>query len=83
MIMIAHDGVGRHVDGKDIRQKDDSVQYPLAPVLEILTGLRIMSAQKSATYAAGNAVIERGSLQGDEFTSWAGHPDLRAVRMGW
>jgi len=63
---------GVTTDGKDIRQKDDSVQNPLASVLEILTRQDILATQKSASYTAGNAVIERSGLMGDEFTSWGG-----------
>jgi len=72
MIMIARNGVGRHVDGKDLKQKGDPVQNPLAPVLEILTRQGIDDAQESATYAAGNTVRERVVLQGDEIASWGG-----------
>ena len=68
--MVAHHRIGRHIDGKDVRQFLDARGNPATAVLKALAAVVVVPAQEGPAHAARDAVVPGGIGQADEGGSW-------------
>jgi len=57
--MVAHDGIGKQINGEYRAQQFDAIDDPLAAVFEIKTGMGIFTTQECTPHASGDAVVIR------------------------
>jgi len=62
--VVAHDGVSRHVDGKDPCKLLDAICDPTAAMVEIHPGNSVLSAQKGTAHTAADAVVPKECHRG-------------------
>ena len=73
MYMVAHHRVGVHANGKDLRQLQQALLYPLAPMLIGRSIVRIDTAQPCPAHTPRDAVIEAGSVGIDKKAAGGSH----------
>ena len=66
VMVIGHDSIGAHINGKDLCERQDSVFDPLAAVFKAFVGDGVLPAQKSPPHATGRAVVVGCGIQRDE-----------------
>ena len=66
VVVVAHHRIGRHINGKDVRQLFDAGGNPAPAVLEVLAAVVVVPAQKGAAYAARDAVVPGGVGEADD-----------------
>jgi hypothetical protein len=59
MVMIMQNGIGTQLNGKHGGQQFDAINDPLATMFKVKAGKGVFATQKSASDAAGNAVVVR------------------------
>lgn len=65
MIVIRHNGISRHVNGKDLNQRKEFILNPATTVFKVLPGEGIDTTQKCPTDTTRDTVIIRGRFQRD------------------
>jgi len=75
---LVPDRVGIDRYSKAVGQLEHAVLDPLPPVLEVLSGSAIKTAEKGAPDAAAYAVEEPRLLVADQLASWIGHAEMLA-----
>lgn len=71
--MVAHDGLGAHVHGKDLAQEMNPLDDPAPPMGEIPPGQCIQSAQELPPHTPGNQVVVGRGIQLDQRFAGQGH----------
>jgi len=57
--VVAHDGIGTQVNGKNGTQKFDAIDDPLTAVLEVKACLRILATKEGPAYTSRDAMVIR------------------------
>jgi hypothetical protein len=63
MIVIGHHRIGADIDGKDPAYREHALPDPLSAVLVALPGKSILTTEKGAAHAAGDAMVVGGGFQ--------------------
>ena len=66
MVVVAHHGVGRHVNGEHRGQLADAGFYPTPAVVKVLASGSVLAAQKSAAHTAVHHVVPRRVGEGNQ-----------------
>jgi hypothetical protein len=71
--MIAHHSIGADIDSKALGKCEQALFYPVSPMLERPSTLKILATEKGSANTAGNTVVVGGVIQSDESFSGLGH----------
>jgi hypothetical protein len=67
--MVAHHGIAANVDTEDSRELLEPQSNPLLAVIVVLSGNRIVAAEKRPPYASNDAVVEADAIIGHDLVA--------------
>jgi hypothetical protein len=71
--MVAHHGIGADINRETLVKREQALFYPVSPMFERATAVKVLTTKKGAAYTAGNTVVVGSVIQTDECFSGTGH----------